>query len=294
MVLSHIAQRPGVVVVAGARTDAFRFGDRNLHVIHMLLVEQRLEDAVGEPQHEDVLDGLLAQVVIDSKDLRLVEQCCDFVVNSAGARQIVADRLLDDEARERRRLMRRDEPRPRELLHGRSEHLRRNCEVIDAIAGQSALVLDDIQPRAERCESLRVVERGAHEEQRLGEGVPRGLVERAARELHDSVLGEVTILVVGHGPAADADRGKSRGQQPVEEQVVERRQQLAMSEVTAAAENHEGQRVGCNRFGLANRESVEQRRLRHRAFSRRGRRTDCAAPPADVRRRDCPGASGIG
>ena len=73
MVLHHVAQRAGLLVVAGPRADAFRLGDGDLHVIDVLLVEQRLEEAVGEPQDQDVLDRFLAEVVIDPEDLPLVE-----------------------------------------------------------------------------------------------------------------------------------------------------------------------------------------------------------------------------
>ena len=73
VVLHHVAQRAGLLVVAGARADALLLGHGDLHVIDVLLVEQRLEDAVGEAQHQDVLDRLLAEVVIDAEDLPLVE-----------------------------------------------------------------------------------------------------------------------------------------------------------------------------------------------------------------------------
>ena len=101
VVLHHVAQRAGLLVVAGARADAFLFGDGDLHVVDVFLVEQRLEDAVGEPQHQDVLDRLLAEVVVDAVDLPLVEDLRDRVVDGARAVQIAADRLLDDQPRER-------------------------------------------------------------------------------------------------------------------------------------------------------------------------------------------------
>jgi hypothetical protein len=37
----------------------------------MIAVPQRLEDAVGEAQHQDVLDGFFAEEVIDAIDLIL-------------------------------------------------------------------------------------------------------------------------------------------------------------------------------------------------------------------------------
>ena len=61
-------------------------------------VPDRLEDRVAEPQREDVLDGLLAEVVVDPVDLALVEDLRDVAVQGPGAGQVVAERLLDDHA----------------------------------------------------------------------------------------------------------------------------------------------------------------------------------------------------
>ena len=108
-------------------------------MVDVLLVEQRLEDAVGEPQDEDVLDGLLSEVVIDSINLVLVEYFGDRVVDVAGALQIASDRLLDDQPRERTRIARglvprRNEPGTIQLTHCRYEKRRRHGQVVDAIA----------------------------------------------------------------------------------------------------------------------------------------------------------------
>ena len=45
--------------------------DGHLHVVHVSAVPDRLEDAVREPERQDVLDRFLPQVVIDAVDLRL-------------------------------------------------------------------------------------------------------------------------------------------------------------------------------------------------------------------------------
>ena len=114
MVLHHVAQRARVLVVTRPRADAFLLGDRDLHVIDVLLVEQRLEDAVREPHHENVLDRFLPEIVIDAVDVLLVEDARDRVVDLACALQIVADRLFDDEACHAA-IRRRNEAGPREL-----------------------------------------------------------------------------------------------------------------------------------------------------------------------------------
>ena len=69
MVLDEVAQRAGVVVVAGAAPDADVLGRGDLHVGDVVAVPQRLEHAVREAEREHVLDGLLAEVVVDAEDL---------------------------------------------------------------------------------------------------------------------------------------------------------------------------------------------------------------------------------
>src|SRR5512135_3744267 len=48
-------------------------GHRDLHAAHVPPVPDRLEDAVGEPEDQEVLDRLLTQVVVDPGDRALRE-----------------------------------------------------------------------------------------------------------------------------------------------------------------------------------------------------------------------------
>ena len=73
VVLQHVAQRAGIVVVVGAVLDADRLGHGDLHVVDEVAVPQRLDQGVGEAEHQQVLHRLLAEVVIDAVDLLLVE-----------------------------------------------------------------------------------------------------------------------------------------------------------------------------------------------------------------------------
>ena len=50
-----------------------RLGHVDLHVVDEVAVPDRLEQAVGEAEREDVLRRLLAEEVIDAEDLVLVE-----------------------------------------------------------------------------------------------------------------------------------------------------------------------------------------------------------------------------
>ena len=71
MVLHHVAQGAGILVVSRARFDAERFARRDLHIVDIAAVPQRFEDGVGEAQDHDVLRGLLAEVVVDAESVAL-------------------------------------------------------------------------------------------------------------------------------------------------------------------------------------------------------------------------------
>src|SRR2546429_6674481 len=58
---SHVAQGTRLLVVRATRLHADGLGDRDLHVGDVVAVPQRLEDLVGEAQHEEVLDGLRSE-----------------------------------------------------------------------------------------------------------------------------------------------------------------------------------------------------------------------------------------
>ena len=64
---------PELVVIGAAAFDAERFGDRDLHVVDMRVVPQRLEQGVGEAQRHQVLHRFLAEIVVDAEDALLRE-----------------------------------------------------------------------------------------------------------------------------------------------------------------------------------------------------------------------------
>ena len=68
MVLDHVPERPGPVVVRPAPSGhPVGLGHRDLDVIDVPAVEERLEDAVAEPEREQVLNRLLSQVMVDTE-----------------------------------------------------------------------------------------------------------------------------------------------------------------------------------------------------------------------------------
>ena len=94
----HVAQRTGCVVIAAAMFDADGFRHRDLHVIDVAAIPDGLENAVGEAESQNVLDGLFAQVMIDAINLVFVRNLQQLLVQRLGGFEIVAERLFDDDA----------------------------------------------------------------------------------------------------------------------------------------------------------------------------------------------------
>ena len=98
VVLEHVAQHAGLVVVIAAALDLDLLGDGDLHVIDVIVVPQRLEQRVGEAENEDVLHRVLAEIMIDAIDLVLAEHVAEKLIERPRGSEIVAERLFDDEA----------------------------------------------------------------------------------------------------------------------------------------------------------------------------------------------------
>ena len=87
MVRHHVAQRAGGVVEFAAPLDAERLRDGDLDMVDMVSIPQRLENAVGEAEHQDVLDRLFPEIVVDAIDLALGEHAEDVAIEGLRRRQ---------------------------------------------------------------------------------------------------------------------------------------------------------------------------------------------------------------
>ena len=98
MVLDHVTQRARALVIACALLQPDRLGDRDLDVVDPLRVPYGLEERVAEAQREDVLDGFLAEVMIDPVGPVFREGLRHRVVDLATGVEVVAERLLQPDA----------------------------------------------------------------------------------------------------------------------------------------------------------------------------------------------------
>lgn len=74
-----------------------RFGRADLYRIDVIAVPERLEDAVGETQNQDILYSLLAQIMVDPVDVLFREYFAQFLAEPFGRFEIGPERFFDDD-----------------------------------------------------------------------------------------------------------------------------------------------------------------------------------------------------
>ena len=98
MALNHVAHGSDAVVVAGATFEPDGLGGRDLNVVDVAAVPQRLEEQIGEAKDQQVLHGLLAEVVVDAKHVLVVENASEGAVELLGGCQVRAEGFFHDDA----------------------------------------------------------------------------------------------------------------------------------------------------------------------------------------------------
>ena len=107
-----VAQRPDRVVEVAAGVDAEVLGHRDLHARDVVAVPDRLEDRVREPQVEDLGEPHLPEEVVDPVELLLVQVDLELGLQRPRRLEVVAERLLDHDARVLGQARRRPGRRP--------------------------------------------------------------------------------------------------------------------------------------------------------------------------------------
>ena len=69
MIRHHVSQRARLLVISAALLDPDFLGGGDLHTIDVTAVPDRLKNSVTESKDENVLNGFLSQIMIDSINL---------------------------------------------------------------------------------------------------------------------------------------------------------------------------------------------------------------------------------
>ena len=94
MIGNHVAQRAGGLIEGTAMFDADSFGGGDLYVVDVGTIPERFNNAVRETENHHVLDGFLAEIVIDTIDLLFGEDFLQFLVELNGGGKVVAERFF--------------------------------------------------------------------------------------------------------------------------------------------------------------------------------------------------------
>ena len=94
MVLHHVAQRTGFLVITATVADADFFADGELDGIHRFAVPEALENGIGKAEHQNVLHGFLAQIMVDAEHLRLVRVTRQLFVERPRRFEVMAERFF--------------------------------------------------------------------------------------------------------------------------------------------------------------------------------------------------------
>ena len=234
--LHHVAHGAGRVVVLAAALDAHLLGDGDLHVAHRAAVPQRLEDRVAEAQRQQVLHRLLAKVMIDAKELPFGKDRADRGVDGLRTRTVVAERLFQHHARQRR-----DEPVTGEALADGSEQPRGGGQIKHSYAGVALR-----EPVRERGEAGRVGAVHGQVVDSRAELGPGCIVQIIGGDELPAVVAEQRQIVVATERAArEAKDAPARRLTVVAKGVVQGRQQFALGQIARGAEEDQVELVQC-------------------------------------------------
>src|SRR5208337_409327 len=92
-------------------------------------VPEGLEYAVAKTQHQQILHGVLAEIVIDPVDLLFFKHVQNNLVELVRRSQVSPKRLLDDDAHPRTRIAWPRQPRTPQLRHDVRINLRGSGEI---------------------------------------------------------------------------------------------------------------------------------------------------------------------
>ena len=225
MVLHHVADRPGLVVVIAALADADLLGDGDLDVIHVLAVPKRLEQDVAEADRHQVLHRLLAEIVVDAEDHALAEMLGEDGVEFAGAGEIMPERLLHHDPRHVvGEAMRHD------LARERAEEVRRDRQVVGAYALRARQLGKPVPAAVALGVDRRVVDHAHERVEALGVHAPRRRV--ANRRSGHFAVGVRVHFAPRRPDDADIPVNLSGAEAP-----VQRRQDLLFRQIPGAAKD---------------------------------------------------------
>ena len=229
----HVAKRAGRLVEAGASAEPQRLGHVDLHVVDEVSVPDRLEQAVGEAEGQDVLRRFLAEEVVDPEDLVLGEDLCSLRVQRYRAGEIGAEGLLHDDAASLDKTGLGQQP------HRRQGGAGRHAQIVHATALAAQRLLRRLDRRLERA--------GAGRQRHVVQGLRRRRPSRPRSPCGVENCSSASRASL-RKPSASSSSSETPmirqpGMKPAAAQMEQARQQLPPRQVTGGAHQDDDLRI---------------------------------------------------
>ena len=98
MILEHVANHTGTVVISAPMAHGDLFCDRDLYMVDVVAVPDRFENRIGEPEYQEILNGFFAEIVVDPKNLILRKYGSDRAIEFFCRLQVASDRFFQNES----------------------------------------------------------------------------------------------------------------------------------------------------------------------------------------------------
>jgi hypothetical protein len=161
-----------------AEWNAQFLGDRDLHMIDVATVPNRLEDAVGKAESQKVLNRFFAKVVVHAVGLRFLQNLADGTVERDGGREVVPEGLFNDHAPPRVGIFPGEIGRT-QMLDNDREKLRTDGQVEKAIPRCTFILLHLVEGRFQLSVEAGVAEIARDVLHAVDDPSPNLLVHRA-------------------------------------------------------------------------------------------------------------------
>ncbi len=243
VILHHVTERAGfIVVTTAAAFHAEIFGTGDLDLFDVAAVPERFKNGISKTQDHEVLRGFFAEVMIDAVGVFFLEGLIDHAVKALGSREIGAERFLDDDAGPAT-FFGFVESGVFELGENVVKKLGRAGDVEKSIALAAAIAIDGIECCCEAGVAIGIGELALVVVNVRRDAAPDGVIMTRARYFAVELFEASTELGIGFFATGKADDFHAWRQLAIECEVVERRHQLAVSEVACGAKNHNGARL---------------------------------------------------
>ena len=96
MILKHVAQHTGFLIISRTGADSQLFGGNNADISNMMPVPERFKNGVGKPEDKRVLNGFFSKVMINAENLIFPEVLVQNRIQFKGCFKITAERFLNN------------------------------------------------------------------------------------------------------------------------------------------------------------------------------------------------------